>query len=347
MCRTGTAAYLLSIAPTLPPNERLLTVKCIKNLTTEATALDILESSDVVQSLIQMLSLSSERPVTASSKERDIYNNVLSALYNLCKVNKRRQELAAASGIIPILKQVIEENNPVKQLALPIICDIGMCSRKTRLELYKNDGINLFNKLLQDPNFQATAMDVLSTWLADAPAQVEPILSQTAQLDTMINAFARAKSPYFDLMLEPLHRTVEASQRINTLLAEGRMVRIILRRLNTYSARPNVLLALLKIIHSLFDASTDAHRFVTSNGIVEAVQPFTQNASVMVGEVTRQLLHKAEMSIQSPPTRSRHDHMNAQATVKPTQHFHTSPYNSNKSRIAAANRPTKGGDGDA
>eukprot|EP01134_Creolimax_fragrantissima_P007987 CFRG7987T1 len=294
MCRQGAAAKLLLIAPALPPTERLLTVKCIKNLTTEATALDILENSEVVQSLIHMLQLGNSRHITAS-KERDINNNVLSALYNLCKVNKRRQELAAASGIIPILKQVIEENNPVKQLALPIICDIGMCSRKTRSELFKHDGVNLFSSLLQDPNFQATALDVLSTWLADTPHVVEPILCQANRLDMVTSAFGRAKSPYFDLMLEPMHRIVEFSHRINTQLAEGRLVKIIIKRLQSYSSRPNVVLALLKIIHSLFDASEDSYRFVSMHGIVEAVQPFTHNASVMVGEVTRQLLEKAEL----------------------------------------------------
>lgn len=59
-------------------------------------------------------------------------NQVLSALHNLCKINKRRQEQAAESGIIPHLMHFIVTNSPLKQYALPLLCDMAHASRYTR-----------------------------------------------------------------------------------------------------------------------------------------------------------------------------------------------------------------------
>lgn len=57
---------------------------------------------------------------------------VLNALHNLCKINKRRQEQAAECGIIPHLMRFIRINSSLKQFALPLLCDMAHASRITR-----------------------------------------------------------------------------------------------------------------------------------------------------------------------------------------------------------------------
>lgn len=62
----------------------------------------------------------------------DLFVQVLNALHNLCKINKRRQEQAAECGIIPHLMYFIKINSPLKQFALPLLCDMAHASRTTR-----------------------------------------------------------------------------------------------------------------------------------------------------------------------------------------------------------------------
>ena len=47
---------------------------------------------------------------------------VLSALFNRCKIDKRRQEQAAENGIIPHLMVFVMSDSPLKQYALPPLC---------------------------------------------------------------------------------------------------------------------------------------------------------------------------------------------------------------------------------
>jgi len=41
---------------------------------------------------------------------KDMHNQVLNALFNLCKINRARQEQAARAGIVPHLKEIISAN---------------------------------------------------------------------------------------------------------------------------------------------------------------------------------------------------------------------------------------------
>jgi hypothetical protein len=102
----------------------------------------------------------------------------LSALYNLCKINKTRQEQAAVAGIIPPLLALIREDSPLKQYALPLVCDMAHASRRTRAELWKNRGLEFYLDLLRDEDWQVAAMDSVAMWLAHDHEQrkVEPVL---------------------------------------------------------------------------------------------------------------------------------------------------------------------------
>ncbi|KAH0905070.1 hypothetical protein HID58_044573, partial [Brassica napus] len=72
---------------------------------------------------------------------------VLSALFNRCKIDKRRHEQAAENGIIPHLMVFVMSDSPLKQYALPPLCDsIAVCldndNRKVEQALLKNDAIH-------------------------------------------------------------------------------------------------------------------------------------------------------------------------------------------------------------
>lgn len=59
----------------------------------------------------------------------------------MCRLSRARQEEAASAGIVPLLKRVIDSKSPLKQFALPIICDLANAGKVSRRMLWKHDGL--------------------------------------------------------------------------------------------------------------------------------------------------------------------------------------------------------------
>lgn len=95
---------------------------------------------------------------------QEISNHIFQTCFNLCRLNKSRQEEAAQAGIIPSLKRVIETSSPLKQFALPILCDLASAGKSSRALLWKHDGLAMYLKLLQDPYFQVSALEAILAW---------------------------------------------------------------------------------------------------------------------------------------------------------------------------------------
>lgn len=60
----------------------------------------------------------------------------------MTRLSKARQEEAASSGIIPLLKKVIQGKSPLKQFALPILCDLASAGKQSRRILWQNEGLS-------------------------------------------------------------------------------------------------------------------------------------------------------------------------------------------------------------
>jgi len=84
----------------------------------------------------------------------EMSNHISQTCYNLCRLNKGRQEEAAQAGIIPLLVRVIESSSPLRQFALPILCDLASAGKSCRMLLWQHDGLSMYTKLLTDPYFQ-------------------------------------------------------------------------------------------------------------------------------------------------------------------------------------------------
>lgn len=91
-------------------------------------------------------------------------NHIFQTCYNLCRLNKARQEEAAQSGIIPCLKRVTESGSPLKQFALPILCDLASATKSCRTLLWQHNGLELYLRLLHDPYFQVSALEAILSW---------------------------------------------------------------------------------------------------------------------------------------------------------------------------------------
>lgn len=152
-------------------------LKAVKHLSMNANLLEVLQNANAIEILIRLLDDDRASPhgtVGRSSDVRfrcscctsqEVSNHIFQTCYNLCRLNKSRQEEAAQAGIIPCLKRVIETSSPLKQFALPILCDLASAGKSCRNLLWQHNGLNLYLKLLEDPYFQVSALEAILSWL--------------------------------------------------------------------------------------------------------------------------------------------------------------------------------------
>jgi hypothetical protein len=91
-------------------------------------------------------------------------NHIFQAMYNLCRLNKGRQEEAAQAGVIPSLVRIITSTSPLRQLALPILCDLASAGKSCRTMLWQHSGLSIYVQLLTDPYFQVSALESILSW---------------------------------------------------------------------------------------------------------------------------------------------------------------------------------------
>jgi hypothetical protein len=213
----------------------------------------------------------------------------LQILFNFCRINKGRQELAVTSGIIPPLKYIVEINNPLKQFALPILCDLSRSTRRCKDILWENDGFNFYMKLLNDSNnvyWQINALEAINAWiLDDERAEKEILLPKNIEI--LINRFVSASGRFLLSIVEPLNRLV-LNSLIARALSKAQFFQSLLEKLEI--SEVVIQLNLLKILHSLLRASKLPHLIVNTYDIPEHVEPLRENSAIMVREMAEKLL---------------------------------------------------------
>lgn len=135
---------------------------------------------------------------------------VLKALFNLCKINKRRQEHAADNGIIPHLMQFIVSDSPLKQYALPLLCDMAHASRNSREQIRVHGGLDVYLSLLEDEFWSVTALDSLAVCLAhdNENRKVEQALLKTEAIQKLVKFFQCCTEQQFLHILEPFLKII-------------------------------------------------------------------------------------------------------------------------------------------
>jgi hypothetical protein len=154
-----TSAGILKDLKLMPPQHQITMLKFIKNISMLNTTHDALQNSNAIEVLTDLLSSSIDLP-----QFREISNNVLHILFNLCRLSRPRQEDAALNGLIPLLQHVVRTERPLKELALPILCDMAHCGYVGRKVLWQNKGLQFYISLLADKYWQVTALDAILIW---------------------------------------------------------------------------------------------------------------------------------------------------------------------------------------
>ena len=162
----------------LEPDYLVQMLRAVKHLSMNVSMLEVLQNANAIEILVRILNEHSSDLYSTVRTEhvmvfhvysrnnflQDVSNHIFQTCFNLCRLNKARQEEAAQAGIIPSLKRVIESGSPLKQFALPILCDLASATKSCRTLLWQHDCLAVYLKLLSDPYFQATALEAILSW---------------------------------------------------------------------------------------------------------------------------------------------------------------------------------------
>ncbi|XP_026659914.2 MAP3K epsilon protein kinase 1-like isoform X4 [Phoenix dactylifera] len=266
MCSQSLLTRLFQMFNRIEPPILLKILKCINHLSTDPNCLENLQRADAIKHLIPNLELR-EGPLIAQ-----IHNEVLNALFNLCKINKRRQEQAAENGIIPHLMNFIMSDSPLKQYALPLLCDMAHASRNSREQLRAHGGLDVYLNLLEDEAWAGTALDSLAVCLAhdNDHRKVEQALLKKEAILKLVKFFQNCPEQYFVHILEPFLKIITKSSRINTSMAINGLTTLLIARLDHQDAIAR--LNLLKLIKAVYEHHPRPKQLIVENDLPQKLQ---------------------------------------------------------------------------
>ncbi|GBG63616.1 hypothetical protein CBR_g38927 [Chara braunii] len=242
-------------------------LKCINQLTTDPITLEHLQRAGAILHLVPFLKKGDEGPLTM-----ELVTQALTGLCNLCKVNKTRQEHAVSAGIIPHLKHLIQTNSPLKQLAMPLLCDLAHVSRHTRQELWANGCLEFYLDLLKEEQWARTALDSVANWLASETEQkrVEEALLKQESLDKLVTFFKSCCVPSIGNILEPFLKIITKSTKLNKALSTSGLTPLLVSRLEEGDAI--VCLNLLKIIRAMYQHHPRPKQMIVEHDLPRKLQ---------------------------------------------------------------------------
>jgi len=282
----------------MKPLHQITMLKFIKNLSMLATTLDALQNSNAIEVLTDLLGASLN-----ALHFREISNQVLNTMYNLCRLNKERQADAALSGVIPLLQRIVKTERPLKEFALPILCDMAHSGKVGRKILWQHKGLQFYVSLLADPYWAVTALDAIFIWLQEETAKVEEHLlrSDSAFSSAVLQCFNESRADAFENLLEPLQKLLRLSQPLAASLAH----RTLFERsaVKVHAKKPLVRLNLLRVIRSICDASDEQGALLTTYGLLASVQGLAKHdPAILVREMASDLVRSSEVAA-SPAVR--------------------------------------------
>ncbi|KAI9737760.1 MAG: hypothetical protein M1834_009128 [Cirrosporium novae-zelandiae] len=272
----------------MSPSHQITMLKFIKNLSMLSSTLDTLQNSNAIDILTELLNTSFSKP-----QFREMSNQILNTIFNLCRLSKSRQEDAALNGVIPLLQKIVKTERPLKEFALPILCDMAHSGKACRRELWRNKGLKFYISLLSDPYWQVTALDAISVWLQEETARVEEQLLDGTFTDAIVDCFTTSKANSFENLLEPLQKLLRLSPPVALSLARPDLFHRILQKL--HHPKVTIRLNLLKIVRSICDASEEQGALLRHFGILDTIEDLERNdPSVLVTNMAGELVKSSE-----------------------------------------------------
>ncbi|EEP80702.1 conserved hypothetical protein [Uncinocarpus reesii 1704] len=276
----------------MSPGPQITMLKFIKNLSMLSTTLEALQNSNAIDVLTDLL-----RSTMKGPHFREVSNQILNTIYNMCRLSKSRQEDAALNGIIPLLQKIVKTERPLKEFALPILCDMAHSGKVGRRELWRNKGLAFYISLLSDPYWQVTALDAIFSWLQEETAKVEEHLLDNRNGEPLftiaiVRCVTISKANTFENLLEPLQKLLRLSPAVAATLARPDMFERIGQKL--HHTKPAVRVNLLRILSTICDACDERCGLLSRYGLLDAIRELQKDSRVLVRELASQLVKLSE-----------------------------------------------------
>ncbi|KAF7299411.1 Cytokinesis protein sepH [Mycena indigotica] len=284
---------LLRSCELLEPECLVQMLKAVKHLSMNATLLEVLQNANAIEILVKILEEQSSGPHST-----EMSNHIFQTCYNLCRLNKSRQEEAAQAGIIPCLQRVIETKSPLKQFALPILCDLTSAGKSCRTLLWQHDGLTMYVKLLEDPYFQVSALESILSWLQDETARVEDELTKPPSVAALLTCFVTAKANSFENLLDPFLKITRLSSSLTIAISRSpTFIKRIIERLAPAGGHSKekavVRLNLLRILRTVCEVHPNRAMLVERYGLLGIVEGLSRgggDGAVLVRELAREIV---------------------------------------------------------
>lgn len=276
---------LLRACELLEPEFLVHLLKAVKHLSMNATLLDVLQNANAMEIVVRILEESGSGPHST-----EISNHITQTCFNLCKLNKSRQEEAAQAGIVPCLKRLIQTSSPLRQFALPILCDLASAGKSCRSILWQNDGLGMYLGLLQDPYFQVSALESILSWLQEETSRVEDELLKVSSVDALLKCFVSSKANSFENLVDPLLKITRTSTPLTIALSsKSQFFKRLLDRLCNHG-KAVVRLNLLRVLKGVCDVHPNKAILVDKYGLGSVVEKLSrEDAAVLVRELAREI----------------------------------------------------------
>ncbi|KAL0210777.1 hypothetical protein P9112_009075 [Eukaryota sp. TZLM1-RC] len=249
--------YWLDSIEYLEPQLQNRLLSCIKLMSLDPDTLATLQSVNTIKVLVQLLGSSGQSINHDHSHHDDViirerHNQVLNALFNLCKYNPYRQADAAAAGLAPFLVNFISSSsaNPaLKHFAIPLLCDLARCGKGVLLKIREVGAAEQLIKLLDEPVWAVQALDALSIWVSQEPKHLQPLLSENVNnlLSVLVESFQLNST---SLVLDSLLRICNASATLCRRLSDSGLNNILLALLEDSEA--NLTLVIMKLFTAIY-----------------------------------------------------------------------------------------------
>ncbi|QRW20101.1 STE/STE11 kinase [Rhizoctonia solani] len=268
---------LLRACELLEPEHLAVILKAVKHLSMNPTLLDALQNANAIEILVRILDEHSTGPHSA-----EIANHIFQTCFNLCRLNKGRQEEAAQAGIIPNLVRIAETDSPLKQFALPILCDLLVQGKAVAHICGSKMGLS----------YTYAYSLILISRLQDETSRVEDFLIQADSLEALLKCFTNSKANSFEGLLDPFLKICRLSQSITLgISSKSQFFRRITDRIG--HGKPVARLNLLRILRAVFDVHPDRPGLVRRYGLLEIVERLSKNdGAVLVRELAREYYHR-------------------------------------------------------
>ncbi|ODQ64325.1 hypothetical protein NADFUDRAFT_67070 [Nadsonia fulvescens var. elongata DSM 6958] len=276
-------------------SEKLNVLKFFKSISMVPGTLSILQNANAIDFLVEALAKEAD-----TENFKDFGNQIFQVLYNLCRLSDDRQEETAMAGIVPLLQKVAMSDLPIKEFALPILCDFAhSSSRNCRKELWRYGGLKTYLHLLSDQYWQVNGFDAITAWLHDETTRVEEDLLEKASLEKIRQLFVSAKAHAFEGLLDYFDRMFRLSPAIAKAMTKSDIFDQLKRKLSSIN-KPIIRLTLLKVIRSIISANDNDGSILKRFGIWQTIKTMSEiENSVLVKGIASELLQLRDVPVNS------------------------------------------------